>query len=229
MRVFLGLVMCELLATAVGLRVSAPGPAFAAATGSIRGRVAFLRDVRPADPRPSIAELGMSDGHHAAPDQEVAVVYLETAPRGAFEERPGPPVVLDQRNENFVPHVLAITTGTTVRFLNSDKTYHNVFSLSRPKRFDLGRYPTGHSKSVRFDRPGIVRVFCEIHSHMSAFILVFAHTHFAVTNARGEYRIEGLPPGSYTVTVWHPVLAVRTRAVRIPEEGGDQELDFDLS
>jgi plastocyanin len=229
-RVFLGLVMCELLATAAALRVAAPPPALAAPTGAIRGRVAFLRDVRPADPRPSITELGMSDAHpHAAPEQDVAVVYLETAPRGAFEERPGPTVVLDQREETFVPHVLAITTGTTVRFLNSDKTYHNVFSLSRPKRFDLGRYPTGRAKSVRFERPGIVRVFCEIHSHMSAFILVFAHRHFAVTGEKGEYRIDGLPPGSYTVTVWHPVLAAKTRAVRIPDEGGEQELDFDLS
>ena len=185
--------------------------------------------VSPPDPRPAIADLGMPEARQGTADQRVAVVYLETAPRGAFEERPGPTVVLDQRNETFVPHVLAITTGTTVQFLNSDKTYHNVFSLSRPKRFDLGRYPTGRSKAVRFDRPGIVRVFCEIHSHMSAFILVFAHRHFAVTNARGEYRIEGLPPGSYTVAVWHPVLAAKTRAVRIPEEGGDQELDFDLS
>ena len=226
-RVFLGLVMSEMIATAAP-RVAPP--AHAAAGGSIRGRVAFLREVRPSDPRPAIADLGMPEAHHGTPDdQQVAVVYLETAPRGAFEERPGSTVVLDQHDETFVPHVLAITTGTTVRFLNSDKTYHNVFSLSRPKRFDLGRYPTGRSKSVRFDRPGIVRVFCEIHSHMSAFILVFAHTHFAVTNARGEYRLEGLPPGSYTVTVWHPVLAAKTRAVRIPEEGGEQELDFDLS
>ena len=158
----------------------------------------------------------------------MAVVYLETAPRGAFEERRGPTVVLDQRNEAFVPHVLAITTGTTVQFLNSDKTYHNVFSLSKPKRFDLGRYPTGSSKSVRFDRPGIVRVFCEIHSHMSAFILVFAHQHFAVTNARGEYRLDGLPPGTYTVAVWHPVLGAKTRTVRVPDEGGELDLDFEL-
>src|SRR4029078_11530396 len=103
----------------------------------------------------------------------VAVVYLESAPRGAFEERPGPTVVLDQRNETFVPHVLAITTGTPVRFLNSDKTYHNVFSLSKPKRFDLGRYPTGSSKSVRFDRPGIGRAFFEIPPHMSACLPAF--------------------------------------------------------
>jgi plastocyanin len=224
-RVPLGVVMSEILMMAVAPASFAP--ARAAGGGAIRGRVEFLREDRPADPRPAIAELGMPEAH-AASDQRVAVVYLETAPRGAFEERPGPTVVLDQRNETFVPHVLAITTGTTVQFLNSDKTYHNVFSLSRPKRFDLGRYPTGRSKSVRFDRPGIVRVFCEIHSHMSAFILVFAHRHFAVTNARGEYRIEGLPPGTYTVAVWHPVLAAKTRTVRVPDEGGDQELDFEL-
>jgi plastocyanin len=228
-RVLLGLVISELLAMAAPSRMAPTAPAEAAGTGAIRGRVAFLREVKPADPRPSITDLGMHDPHHGTPEERVAVVYLETAPRGAFEERPGPTVVLDQRNETFVPHVLAITTGTTVQFLNSDKTYHNVFSLSRPKRFDLGRYPTGRSKGVRFDRPGIVRVFCEIHSHMSAFILVFAHRHFAVTSSRGEYRIDGLPPGSYTVTVWHPVLAAQTRAVRIPEEGGDQELDFELS
>jgi plastocyanin len=228
-RVLLGLALSELLATAAVPHAGRPGEAAAATNGAIRGRVEFLREVRPTDPRPSITDLGMGDPHAGMVDQQVAVVYLETAPRGAFEERPGPTVVLDQRNETFVPHVLAITTGTTVQFLNSDKTYHNVFSLSRPKRFDLGRYPTGRSKSVRFDRPGIVRVFCEIHSHMSAFILVFAHRHFAVTNARGEYHIDGLPPGNYTVAVWHPVLAAKVRAVRVPDEGGEQELDFDLS
>jgi plastocyanin len=228
-RVLLALALSELIATAAAPPAGRPAEAAAAATGTIRGRVEFLREVRPADPRPSITDLGMGDPHAGMADQQVAVVYLEMAPRGAFEERPGPTVVLDQRNETFVPHVLAITTGTTVQFLNSDKTYHNVFSLSRPKRFDLGRYPTGRSKSVRFDRPGIVRVFCEIHSHMSAFILVFAHRHFAVTNARGDYHIDGLPPGNYTVVVWHPVLAAKSRALRVPEEGGDQELDFDLS
>ena len=115
------------------------------------------------------------------PNRRRSVVYLEAAPQGAFEEHEGR-AVMDQRHETFVPYVLAITVGTTVDFTNSDRTYHNVFSLSKPRRFDLGRYAAGQSKAVRFDRPGVVRVFCEIHSHMSAFILVFNHRFFAVTD-----------------------------------------------
>ena len=94
---------------------------------------------------------------------------------------------MDQRDQTFVPHVLAITVGTTVEFPNSDLTFHNVFSLSKTKSFDLGRYSRGKSKSVRFDRPGVVQVFCDIHSHMSAFILVFAHRYFAVTDRAGRH------------------------------------------
>jgi len=224
-RVFLSLVVSGLAAAAVP-RVAPPAQAVAApAGGAIRGRVAFLREVRPSDPRPAITDLGMPDGQHGAPDDQVAVVYLETAPRGAFEERPGPTVVLDQRNETFIPHVLAITTGTTVQFLNSDKTYHNVFSLSRPKRFDLGRYPTGRSKSVRFDRPGIVRVFCEIHSHMSAFILVFGHPFFTMTDADGRYRLDNIPPGTYSVVAWNEGTSSDPASVTVPN-GGTAELDI---
>ena len=82
---------------------------------------------------------------------------------------------MDQRNETFVPHVLAITTGTTVDFPNTDRIYHNVFSLSKTRPFDLGPLRGRPLQPVRFDRPGIVRVFCDIHSHMNAFILVFGH------------------------------------------------------
>jgi plastocyanin len=203
-------------------------PRARAATGTVRGRVELPREQGTPDRRPQVADLGMP-GRRDLPDQRVAVVYLETAPRGAFEDRPGPTVVLDQRNENFVPHVLAITTGTSVEFLNSDRTYHNVFSLSKANSFDLGRYAPGRSKVVRFDRPGIVRVFCEIHSHMNAFILVFAHRHFALTNAQGEYRIDGIPPGTYTVSVWHPGISIKSESVHVPEQGGEVELDFGLS
>jgi carboxypeptidase family protein len=122
-----------------------------------------------------------------------------------------------------------VTAGTMVDFPNSDRIYHNVFSLSKNARFDLGRYEAGHSKSVRFDRPGVVRVFCEIHSHMNAFILVFAHRHFAVTGPQGEFRIDGVPPGTYTVSVWHPTFTAKSESVRIPEQGGEVEASFVLS
>jgi plastocyanin len=159
------------------------------------------------------------------PNRRRSVVYLQAAPQGAFEEHEGR-AVMDQRHETFVPYVLAIMAGTTVDFTNNDHTYHNVFSLSKARRFDLGRYATGQSKSVRFDRPGVVRVFCEIHSHMSAFILVFAHRFFSTTDADGRYRIDNVPPGAYTIVAWNDGEARATSTVRVAEEGGVVEQDF---
>ena len=136
-------------------------------------------------------------------------------PQPAFDAPSPARAVLDQRNETFVPPVVAITVGSSVDFPNSDRVYHNVFSLSKTRRFDLGRYPRGQSRSVTFDRPGVVRVFCEIHSHMSAFILVFAHRFFAVTDTEGRYRIEGIPPGSYTLALWNEGVVRERREVRV--------------
>jgi hypothetical protein len=134
---------------------------------------------------------------------------------------------MDQRNETFVPHVLAVMTGTTVDFPNTDAFYHNVFSLSKPARFDLGRYAAGKSRSVRFDKAGIVRVFCDIHSHMNAFILVFSHPFFALTNAEGRYGIDNVPPGTYNVIAWNEGTTSEPKPVSVPE-GGVAELDFTL-
>jgi hypothetical protein len=102
-----------------------------------------------------------------------------------------------------------------------------VFSLSKTKTFDLGRYAAGRSQSVRFDRPGIVRVFCDIHSHMNAFILVFSHRFFDVTDADGRYRIDNIPPGTYNVIAWNEGLASEPRPASVPD-GGTAELDFQL-
>jgi len=194
--------------------------------GVIRGRVDVRRAAAVVQRRPNVSDLGMHAGHEA-PDTRRSVVYLESAPSLAFPDVEPQRATLDQRNETFVPHVLAVTVGTTVDFPNSDNIYHNVFSLRNP-RFDLGRYAAGRSKSVRFDRPGIVRVFCEIHAHMSAFILVFNHRYYAVTSADGRYQIGRVPPGRYTLVAWNEGAIRESRAIVIPDEGGSVEADFAL-
>jgi plastocyanin len=214
-----------LVAAVLALAPSANGRA----NGTIRGRINLEGSGPSLRARPNVADLGIRETHGIGADQQRSVVYLETAPRGAFEDRGELRALMDQRNETFVPHVLAIMAGTTVDFLNSDRTYHNVFSLSRIRPFDLGRYPTGKSKSVRFDRPGIVRVFCDIHSHMSAFILVFGHRFYDVAQADGRFRIENVPPGTYVLAVWNEVLTREsTHRVTVPETGGEVELNLTL-
>jgi plastocyanin len=226
-----GTVACGMLAAAAGppaVPATAGGGLTAAPGGGgvIRGRVEIRRPVVRGERRPTVADLGTPVERERA-DLTRAVVYLQTAPRGAFEQNATGRAVLDQRDETFVPHVLAITTGTTVDFPNSDRIYHNVFSLSKAARFDLGRYPVGRSKAIRFDKPGIVRVFCDIHSHMNAFILVFSHPYFAMTDAEGRYRIDDIPPGTYNVIAWNEGLTSEPRSVTVPD-GGATELDFSL-
>jgi plastocyanin len=195
----------------------AAGPAVAAqagGTGGIRGRLVLSRTPRSNERRPEVASPGAA-GPRDRPDLRTGVVYLEQAPRAAFEEPRPSRAVLDQRNERFVPHLLPVMVGTVVDFPNSDRTYHNVFSLSRAKRFDLGRYATGKTKSVLMDRPGVVRVFCDIHSHMNAFILVFAHPFFDLTDDDGRFELPNVPPGTYGVVGWHEGEARAARPVTV--------------
>ena len=194
---------------------------------TVRGRVELPRQPQTTERRPSAGDLGEGPARDIA-ERRRAVVYFETAPKGAFEDRDAGRASMDQRRETFVPHLLAITIGTVVDFPNNDRTYHNVFSLSKARRFDLGRYAAGRSKSVRFDRPGIVRVFCDIHSHMNAFILVFNHRYFSIADADGRYQIDHVPPGSYTLVAWVEGDIRETRPLQVTAESRGVELNFPL-
>lgn len=193
--------------------------------GNVRGRVqqpaASARD----DRRPSVSDLTQQS--HAPIDRSRAVVYIDAAPRQAFDALPAGRVKLNQRNQVFEPHLLAVTVGTTVDFPNDDPMFHNVMSLARGNAFDLGRYPRGQSRFVRFDTPGIVPVVCDIHSHMSAYILVFSHPFFAVTDAEGRYSIPNIPSGTYTLKVWSELGAADSRRVTIVD-GTTIDADFQV-
>lgn len=191
----------------------------------ITGQVTLPNEVAPVARRPDVRGLGMPQPRNAMPRGR-SVVYLEVAPREAFEGTGDARATVDQRAETFVPHLVAVEAGSRVDFPNNDETYHNVFSLSPAGAFDLGRYAAGRSKSIRFDQPGIVRVFCDIHSHMSAFVLVFGHRFFAVTDEDGRYRMNGVPPGRYAVTTWHERFGTVTESVEVPADGRDVELNF---
>ncbi len=111
--------------------------------------------------------------------------------------------VLQQKNKTFEPHLLVVTKGSTVDFPNRDPWFHNVFSLFNGKRFDLGLYEAGTTRTVHFDREGISYIFCNIHPEMSAVIVVLASQYFATPDKQGEFSIASVPAGRYTLHVWN--------------------------
>jgi len=169
-----------------------------AQTGSIEGRVteAAAPQRRTASRYPGGG--GANHEVHSLP----AVVYLVGRVAGGTASSAAP--VMAQRDTAFVPSVVAVPVGGSVAFPNRDAFFHNVFSYSSAQRFDLGRYPQGESKSVTFPEVGIVEVFCEVHEFMRGAILVTENPFHAVVGADDTFRITGVPPGEYTLAIWHP-------------------------
>jgi len=149
---------------------------------------------------------------------EKAVVFLEVDGDQIHYPPPAYHPKLIQTELMFRPLVLPVVVGTTVDFPNNDNLFHNVFSYSQSREFDLGHYPQGQSKAVRFDRPGIVKVYCDIHSHMYATILVLRNPYFAVPNDDGSYSINDVPPGTYRVNFWFGRELVETRTLTLKAE-----------
>ena len=152
-------------------------------------------------------------------DSSNIVVYLEDVPGDA----PTPPLAaheIHQYNKHFAPKVSAVVVGTTIAFPNDDRIFHNVFSMSRAMKFDLGLYKSGTSKSVVASREGIVDIYCNIHPSMVAKVLVLPNTYFAITDKEGSFAIDGIPPGTYTLVAWqasgepyHDEVTIRADAI----------------
>jgi plastocyanin len=169
---------------------------------------------------------GMASGGSDARLTERAVVYLEgESLNGQKYPLPAQNPILDQRNLQFHPQVLPILVGTAVAFPNRDNLFHNVFSYSQPKEFDLGRYPRDDSRSVVFDRVGLVRVYCDIHADMNATIIVLPHPYFATPGEDGRYAIRHVPEGKYSIVLWIDRAAVERRPIEV-RSGETAEIDF---
>ncbi len=219
--------MPPVLAFALAWSVAVPMPAPAATVTGIVTRPPAAAAKTPAPDRYRGREASSADETRpssvpcACNPGEFSVVWISGAnlPPATL---PTKPPTMSQKDRMFVPAVLAIPVGATVEFPNEDPFFHNVFSYSKVRSFDLGRYPKGESHEVRFDAPGIIPIFCEIHYSMRAYIHVFETPWFAVSDVHGKFTIEGVAAGEYEIHVWQEnlpelvrPLAVETETVRV--------------
>ena len=215
-RAFLFPLVAALVAIAVATPVSQSVPATA---GSVTGRVTLTSRMRgvPISTNAYLPRGVAGQQPATAPEMRSVVVYL----KGVTPNSPVPAsrAEIRQEHESFAPRVLAVTRGSTVDFPNFDPYFHNVFSLSGAGTFDLGRYPEGQTRSRQFSRPGIVKVYCHIHSHMSATILVMDHPHFTTPDDSGAFSLAEVPPGDYTLVGWHE--RVGEQAIRLTVRPGE--------
>jgi len=138
---------------------------------------------------------------------------------GKMPPLPPASVTLNQQGSRFDPELIVVPTGSTVQFPNLDPIFHNVFSLSKAHKFDLGYYPRGQSRTVKFNDAGVVQVYCHIHANMYAAIVVTDSPWFAKPSADGSFSFSGVPAGRYRLTVWHKIAGYRKVDVVVPESG----------
>jgi len=158
-----------------------------------------------------------------------SVVYVEASAGKTFPAPTQEPV-MDQKGLMFQPHIIVVQQGTTVQFLNSDSVAHNVFWISvggnKKLGHNLGTWPQGQKRPFKFDNPGAVPLLCNVHPDMSGYIVVSPTPYYALTDKSGEYKIENVPDGSYTVTGWHEGSKIQSKPVTV---AGDSKADFTLS
>jgi plastocyanin len=171
-----------------------------------------VADATPATTQPTSAVKGVVRAEGDVPLAEM-VVFLESPEKSRAMSKPDAAVRVSQKGAQFDPRLVVVTVGQSIDFLNDEKRLieHNVFSNSPAKRFDLGLYGPGISKQVVFDKPGAVFLYCSIHRYMDGVIFVAPTPYFSRVNPKGEYSIEGVPPGKWTLKTWQ-------RRRRFPEK-----------
>ncbi|HWP59824.1 MAG TPA: carboxypeptidase regulatory-like domain-containing protein [Candidatus Acidoferrales bacterium] len=157
-----------------------------------------------------------------------AVVSVEGIRQESAKPTKPKNAMMDQRDMKFIPRVLPVVVGTTVDFPNNDNTWHNVYSASEAKEFNLGLYPPKHTRSVSFDKAGVVRILCNVHPQMEAFVVVKTHPFFSATSKNGSYQLSDVPLGKYVLEVWHPDFGTRRIPFELVREGQVATLDLDL-
>jgi plastocyanin len=175
-----------------------------------------------------VASAGTISGKVSGVNGE-SVVYVDTIAGKTFPAPTEKPV-MDQKGLMFQPHLMAVAQGTTVEFLNSDKVAHNVFWISvggnKKLGHNLGTWPQGEKRAFKFDNPGAVPLLCNVHPEMAGYVVVSPTPYFAKTDKSGEYKIENVPDGSYTVVAWHEGAKNQSKPVTV---SGDTKADFTLS
>ena len=165
---------------------------------------------------PAVVSAGTIVGKAKVPgmrDHANVLVYIASAP-GQFSPKDAPQV--DQRNLSFQPHVLPVVVGTTVNFLNSDDVQHNVFTPSATGEFfNLGTWPKGDTRPYTFDKMGKVELLCNVHHEMRGYVLVLQNPYFAVTDKEGNFRIDNVPAGTYTLKVWHEHAGAPAQSIQV--------------
>ncbi|MGZ3443353.1 MAG: globin domain-containing protein [Polyangia bacterium] len=189
--------------------------------GAVGGSEEDEPDKKPA--RGSLTGVMKVDGQPLAGRLGVIMV---TPASGKWPKRTPKQRVIEQRDRQFAPHVMMVPVGSTVSFPNFDPVFHNVFSLSPTKPFDLGIFKNGESRDVTFEKEGILRIGCNLHANMSAYLVIVAAPHYVVTDANGKFRFKSLPPGKYKVRGWserstEPV----TQMIEVKEGANDITVD----